>query len=82
MNAFVFVDERGVNLAVAREYGRAVPGERVVDTKPSARGHKVAVLGALGMDSLRAAMSVPGAVDGDASLVFIQQGVSVSFVDH
>lgn len=73
MTDFVFVDEMGINLALAREYGRAAPGERVVDTRPSARGHNVSVLGALGLDSLRAAMSVPGAVDGDAYLVFIQQ---------
>jgi len=70
---FVFVDEMGINLALAREYGRAAPGERVVDTKPSARGHNLSVIGALGVDSLRAAMSVPGAVDGDAYLVFINQ---------
>lgn len=73
MKDFVCVEEMGINLALARAYGRAAPGERVVETRPSARGHNVSVLGALGRDSLRAAMSVPGAVDGDAYLVFIQQ---------
>jgi len=67
---FVFVDEMGINIDLAREYGRAAPGERVVDTKPSARGDNLSVIGALGFDELRAAMSVPGAVDGDACLVF------------
>jgi transposase len=66
----VFVDEMGINLNLAREYGRAAPGARVRDTNPSARGDNLSVIGALGVDALRAAMSVPGAVDGDACLVF------------
>ena len=41
-----------------------------MDTKPSTRGKHLSVLGALGADTRRAALSVPGAVDGDASLVF------------
>jgi hypothetical protein len=67
---FVFVDEMGLNLDLARGYGRAAPGERVLDTKPSTRGDNLSVIGALGVDALRAAMSVPGAMDGDAYLVF------------
>src|SRR2546426_7647664 len=70
---FVFVDEMGLNIDLAREYGRAAPGERVVDTKPSTRGENLSVIGALGVDALRAALSVPGAVDGDAYLVFTTQ---------
>jgi transposase len=66
----VFVDEMGINIDLARVSGRAAPGERVVDTKPSTRGENLSVIGALGADALGAAMSVPGAVDGDASLVF------------
>jgi transposase len=69
----VFVDEMGINLSLARAYGRAAPGQRVVATTPSARGSNVSVIGALGADALRAAMSVPGAVDGDAGLVFTQE---------
>jgi transposase len=70
---FVFVDEMGLNIDLARGYGRAAPGERVVDTTPSTRGENLSVIGALGADAMRAAMSVPGAVDGDASLVFTTQ---------
>jgi transposase len=67
---FVFVEEMGIKIDLAREYGRAAPGERVGDTKPSARGNNLSVIGALGFDELRAAMRVPGAVDGDAGLIF------------
>jgi transposase len=70
---FVFVDEMGLNIDLARGYGRAAPGERVVDTKPSTRGKNLSVIGALGADTMRAALRVPGAVDGDASLVFTKQ---------
>lgn len=70
MGDFVFVDEMGISLDLAREYGRAAPGERVVDTKPRTRGDNLSVIGALGADKVRAAMSVPGAVDGEACLVF------------
>jgi hypothetical protein len=66
---FVLVDEMGLHMDLAREYGRAAPGERVVDTNPSPRGEKLSVSGALGADALRAARSVPGAVEGDALLV-------------
>jgi transposase len=66
----VFVDEMGINVDLAREYGRAAPGVRVLDTKPSARGDNLSVLGALGHDELRAVMSVSGPVDGDVCLVF------------
>jgi transposase len=44
----------------------------VVDTKPSTRGENLSVIGALGTDTLRTAMSVPGAVEGDAFLIFIK----------
>jgi transposase len=70
---FVFVDEMGINIDLAREYGRAAPGERVVETKPSKRGENLSVIGALGSDEVRAAMSLPGAVDGQACLVFTKE---------
>jgi transposase len=64
----VFGAEMGINGDLARESGRAAPGERVRDTKPSARGDNLSVIGALGYDELRAVMRVSGAVDGDAGL--------------
>jgi transposase len=70
---FVFVDEMGITIDLARTYGRAAPGARVVDTKPSTRGANLSVIGALGADAVRAAMSLPGAIEGDACLVFTQQ---------
>ena len=76
MEDFVFVDEMGINSDWAREYGRATSGERRVETNPSVRSTNLSVSGALGTDAVRAAMSVPGAVDGDACLVFIKEGLA------
>ena len=73
MDDFVFVDEMGISIDLARTYGRAAPGARVVDTTPSTRGANLSVSGALGVDAVRAARSLPGAIDGDACLVFTQQ---------
>ena len=86
---FVFVAAMGIPLDLARTYGRAAPGARVVETKPSTRGANLSVLGALGADGVRAAMSLPGAIDGDACLVFTPQVLvpclhpgNIVFMDH
>lgn len=69
---FVFVDEMGINIDLALDDGRTTPGERVVDTKPPTRGENLSVIGALGYDGMRAIMSRPGAVDGEACLELVQ----------
>lgn len=75
---FVFIDEMGINIDMARDHGRAAPGERVIDTKPSKRGENLSVIGALGYDGMRATMSLPGAVDGEAYLVFTKEVLAPS----
>ena len=72
MSRFVFIDEMGSNLALSRLYGRAEPGVRVVDHLPSQRGENVSTIGALALDGVRAAMSLPGAIDGEAFLFFVR----------
>jgi len=67
---FIFVDEMGSNLALARLYGRATPGVRVVEEVPSKKGENVSTLGAIGLDGVRAALSVPGAIDGETMAFF------------
>ncbi len=70
---FVFVDEMGSNIAMARLYGRAAPGVRVVDEVPASRGENLSTIGALALDGLRAVMSIPGAVDGEVYQIFVEQ---------
>ncbi len=65
---FKFLDEAGSNLAMTRTRGRAVPGERVVNTVPQNYGENVSMLAALSVDGVSAPMTIRGAVDG---LVFV-----------
>ena len=60
-----FVDESGVNLAMTRRFGRATPGQRVVDSVPDNYGANETLLAALGLDGLDAPWVVDGASNGD-----------------
>jgi transposase len=58
----VFVDETGVTTAMTPAYGRAPRGERVEDSAP-ASWESVTVIAALGLDGVRAPLSLPGSVN-------------------
>ena len=70
---FIFIDEMGSNLGFTRLYGRAEPGERVIEAVPDKRGKNVSTIGALGFDGVRAAMSVPEAIDGETMVFFAEE---------
>jgi transposase len=63
----------GSNLGLTRLYGRAEPGKRVRDQVPGARGGNVSTIGALGLDGSRTGLSVPGALDGETMLFFVEE---------
>jgi len=69
----IFVDEMGSNLAMTRRYGRAAPGERVVEAVPGDRGGNVSTIGALDLTGIRTGLSVPGAIDGDTMVFFVEE---------
>lgn len=69
----VFVDEAGVNLGLTRLYGRAVGGERIVDSRPRNVGENVSLIGALSLEGFIAPMTVKGSVDTDAFLTYVTQ---------
>lgn len=73
----IFVDERGSNLAMTRRYGRAAPGVRVRDTVPGDRGGKVSTLGAIDLTGMRTGLSVPGAIDGETMLFFVEEPLAL-----
>jgi transposase len=60
----IFVDESGVNLAMTRRFGRATPGQRVVDSVPDNYGSNQTMLAALSLAGLDAPWVVDGAVNG------------------
>ena len=67
-----FVDEAGVNLAMTRLYGRALPGERVIGTVPQNDGQHVTILGAVGVQGIQAVMTVEGPTDTEVFRAYIK----------
>jgi transposase len=63
----------GSNLGLTRLYGRAAPGQRVLDHVPGDRGGNVSTIGAIGREGLRTGLSVPGAIDGETMLFFVEE---------
>jgi transposase len=70
---YVFIDEMGSNLGMTRLYGRAAPGQRVYDEVPGNQGGNVSTIGALGLEGMRTGLSVPGPIDGDTMLFFVEE---------
>jgi transposase len=70
---YIFIDEMGSHLGFTRLYGRAEPGKRVLDQVPGDCGGNVSTIGAIGRDGIRTGLSVPGAIDGDTMLFFVEE---------
>jgi len=69
----VFIDECSSNAAMARRYGRGPPGARVHDAKPVNYGPNLTILGALTLQGLPAAMTIPGATTTEVFLAFVNE---------
>jgi transposase len=63
----------GSTLGLTRRDGRAEPGTRVLDQVPGGRGGNVSTLGAIGLTGIRTGLSVPGAMDGETRLFFVEE---------
>src|SRR5262245_4837001 len=63
----------GSKLGLTRLYGRATPGQRVRDQVPGDHGGNVSTIGAMGLDGIRTGLSVPGAIDGETMLYFVEE---------
>jgi len=68
-----FIDESGVNLAMARRYGRAPRGERVVGAVPQNYGANVTMLAALSLQGVEAVMTIDGATDAEVFRAYVEQ---------
>lgn len=69
----IFVDETGVNLQLARRYGRARAGMRAIGSAPKNYGESVSLIGAIDRSGLIASFTVQGATDTEAMLVFLKE---------
>jgi transposase len=67
-----FLDESGVTLGLTRLFGRAAPGERVVEGTPDDSGPHYTVIASLGWDGVRAPWILEGAMTGLAFETYVE----------
>ncbi len=73
---FVFLDETGSNITMARRYGRSKRGRPVYGTVPHRRGKNLPVVGAISASGgLLAHRSLDGAMTGAAFLAFATEAL-------
>jgi len=70
---FVFVDESGSRCVMTPRYGWGPVGERVDGVYPGNWGESITLIGALGLDGVRAMMTVNGGTTGDVFHAFVEQ---------
>ena len=75
-----FIDETGIHLGMTRLYGRALPGERVVDAVPSHSGQHFTLLATMGLTGVSAPWVLEGAVDGTAFEVYVRDVLGPTLV--
>lgn len=69
----IFIDESGCNVSMALRYGRAVRGQRVIDTKPLKTGHNFSVVGAVRIDRVLCHQTFVGAIDTERFVDFVRK---------
>ena len=75
MKHFKFLDESGIKIDLTRLYGRAAPGERVVDSVPQPSGPQTTTLAVIGWNGVSAPLVLSGPVNGSVFYGYIEQGV-------
>lgn len=72
---FKFLDESSINIDLTRWYGRAAPGQRVVDSVPQPSGPQTTTLGVIGWTGISAPLVLSGSVNGTVFYGYIEQCV-------
>ncbi len=68
-----FIDESGTHLGFTRRFGRARPGQRVVEGSPGHSGTHYTLVAALSLAGIQAPWILEGAMDGTAFDVYVKQ---------
>jgi transposase len=68
-----FIDESGVNLGLTRLFGRATPGQRVVEATPGTSGPHYTVVAAVGLDGVQAPWLLEGAMNAVSFETYVEQ---------
>ncbi len=63
----------GSHLAMTRRYARAAPGKRVVEQVPGDHRGNLSTIGAIGLNGVRAGLSVFGAIDSETLVFFVEE---------
>jgi transposase len=71
-NKLHFIDEFGLHLGMTRLYGRAAPGERVVEATPDYSGPHYTGVAALTLRGVRAPWLLEGSMDGLAFETYVE----------
>ncbi len=64
LNRFVYLDETGIHLGLTRAYGRAAPGERVIESTPDYSGPHFTLVAAIGWTGIQAPLLFEGPMTG------------------
>ncbi len=75
---FKFLDESSVNTSLTRLYGRAAPGQRVVESTPLPSGPHTTTLAVVGLSGISAPLVRSGAITGDFFYRYLEQCVAPS----
>jgi transposase len=67
-----FLDEFGLHLGLTRLYGRAAPGQRVVEATPGYSGPHYTGVAALSLRGVRAPWLLEGSMDGPAFEAYVR----------
>jgi transposase len=73
-----FLDESGTNLGLTRLYGRAAPGERVVESTPGHSGPHYTIVAALSLTGISAPWIFEGAMTSARFRAYVEQALGPS----
>jgi transposase len=68
-----FIDESGAHLGMTRLYGRAAPGERVVEATPGGNGTRYTFVSTLSLDGLSEPLILQGSMSSEAFQLYVTQ---------
>jgi transposase len=68
-----FIDESGAHLGLTRLFGRAAPGQRVLEATPGHSGEHYTLVSALSCNGISAPWLLPGAMNSEAFNVYVVQ---------
>lgn len=73
LNQVKWLDETGVQLNLTREYGRSLPGQRIVEGVPSNYGSNYSVLATLGLSGVQAPLVFEGSLNGERFHLYVEK---------